>query len=52
MCIRDRYDPTGKYKTSIRKMRAFIEMITSDTRLDTTILAVGDGISVSRVNSK
>lgn len=48
----DEYDSMGKYKTSIRKMRAFMEMITSDTRLDTTIFAVGDGISVSRVNSK
>lgn len=47
----DEYDPAGKYKTNIRRMREFVDMITNDTRFDTTVLAVGDGVSVSRVKN-
>lgn len=45
----DIYDPTGKHKTNIKKMREYVEFITSDPRLETTIIACGDGISVSKI---
>lgn len=45
----DEYDPAGKYKTNIRKMREFVDILTADERLETALLAAGDGISVSIV---
>ncbi len=36
-----------KHRTNIRQMREFLEQITSDPRLSTSLNAVGDGMSVS-----
>lgn len=36
-----------KHRTNIRQMRAFIDWITSDPRLSTSLNAVGDGMSLS-----
>ncbi|MDY2959683.1 MAG: class I SAM-dependent methyltransferase [Hornefia sp.] len=40
-------DPKGKHRTHRRKMREYIEFITHDKRLSTTLMAVGDGVAVS-----
>lgn len=48
----DIYDPTGKYKTNIKKMREFIDYIMKDSKMDSTIMAVGDGLSITRFKSK
>ena len=45
----DIYDPMGKHKTNIKKMREYMEYITSDPRLETTIISCGDGVSVSKI---
>lgn len=41
-------DPRGKHRTNARKMREFTKEIADDPRLETAILGVGDGLSVSR----
>lgn len=45
----DIYDPTGKYKTNIKKMREFVNFINEDARFDSCIMAVGDGLSISKL---
>ena len=45
----DQYDPTGKFKTNIRKMREYLEFITHDERMDTTVMSCGDGLSISKL---
>lgn len=45
----DIYDPTGKHKTNIKKMREFVSFINEDSRFDTCIMAVGDGLSISKL---
>ena len=45
----DIYDPTGKHKTNIKKMREYVEFITSDPRMETAVIACGDGVSVSKI---
>ena len=46
----DEYDSSKRrHRTSIRRMRAFLESITNDERCVTSLLASGDGISVSVV---
>lgn len=47
--IDDKFDEYKKYKTSIRRMRDFLEYITNLETVDTSILSVGDGISYSIV---
>ena len=42
----DEYDPKGKFKTSIRKMREFLEYISSSEAVETSIFAAGDGLAV------
>ena len=44
MTASDEFDTRGRYKTSIRKMREFVQYINN---ADTTVLPVGDGVSVS-----
>ena len=44
----DKYDPDGKYKTNIRRMREFIAYIMNKPSLDSSIFAVGDGLSITR----
>lgn len=43
----DGYDEKGKHKTNIRRMREYVEFITSCTCLSTSILSAGDGVAVS-----
>ena len=45
----DQYDPTGKHKTNIKKMREYLEFINDDPRFDTTVVACGDGLSISKL---
>ncbi len=43
----DCYDPEGKHKTSIKNIRAFLDYITTLETVETAILPIGDGISMS-----
>ena len=52
MTASDQYDTRGRYKTSIKKMRGFIDYINSLDYADTTVLAVGDGISISLIDKR
>jgi len=45
----DIYDPTGKHKTNIKKMREYVDFISNDKRFDTTVVACGDGLSISKL---
>ncbi len=47
MTVDNKYDPKHRHKTSIKKMREFIEYILSRDDIDTCILPVGDGVSIS-----
>jgi len=47
MTASDEYDTKGRYKTSIKRMREFIQYINSLDYADTTVLPVGDGVSIS-----
>lgn len=47
MTASDEYDPKRKYKTSIRKMREFLTYITNTHCADTSVMPVGDGVSLS-----
>lgn len=47
MTASDDYDTRGRYKTSIRKMREFLEYINSQEGIETCVLPVGDGVSIS-----
>lgn len=44
----DEYDKEGKFKTNIRKMRLYLDYITNNPDLETTIIACGDGLALSR----
>ena len=50
MTASDEYDTKGRYKTSIKRMREFIEYINSLDYADTTVLPVGDGVSISIID--
>jgi predicted O-methyltransferase YrrM len=43
----DCYDPEGKHKTSVKNIRAFLSYITTVKTVETAILPIGDGISMS-----
>jgi predicted O-methyltransferase YrrM len=43
----DCYDPEGKHKTSVKNIRAFLSYITTLETVETAILPIGDGISMS-----
>ena len=45
----DEYDPTGKHKTNIKKMREYLDFINEDPRMSTTVVACGDGLSISKI---
>ena len=49
MTASDEYDIKKKYKTSIRRMREFLEYITESDVAETSVFAAGDGISLSVV---
>ena len=43
----DCYDPEGKHKTSVKNMRNFLNYISNLEAVETAILPIGDGISMS-----
>ena len=43
----DIYDQLGKHRTNIRHMREFLDYISTDERFETSIIAVGDGLSIT-----
>ena len=45
----DDYDPTGKYKTNIKKLREFNEYVMEDDRFSATIQAIGDGLTIIKL---
>lgn len=47
MTVSDTYDEGRKHKTNIRKMREYVEFISNDSQLLTSLLSVGDGLAVS-----
>ncbi|MDD4200024.1 MAG: O-methyltransferase [Eubacteriales bacterium] len=47
MTASDEFDTRGRYKTSIRRMRDFITYIKSQEGVETWVLPVGDGVSIS-----
>lgn len=49
MTASDEFDTKGRYKTSIRKMRDFLNYIKSQKGIETCVLPVGDGVSISIV---
>lgn len=47
--VSDEYDPSGKHKTNIRRLREFIEYVYDHPALETSLVACGDGLTVSVV---
>lgn len=45
----DEYDPIGRYKTNIRRMREFVDYLMAKEELSSSLLPNGDGISLSIV---
>lgn len=52
MTASDEYDERGRHKTSIKKMREFIEYINGLDYAETAVLPVGDGVSISLIDKK
>ena len=52
MTASDEFDVKKKYKTSIRKMRDFLDYINDLDYAETTNLSVGDGITISILNKR
>ena len=50
MTASDEYDTRKRYKTSIRRMREFLRYINEIEYADTSVLPVGDGISVTIID--
>lgn len=49
MTVDDSFDEKNKHRTNIRKMREFIDMVTGSREVQTALLPVGDGVTVSYV---
>lgn len=47
--VSDEYDPVGKHKTNIRRLREFIQYVYDHPKLETSLVACGDGLTVSVV---
>ena len=47
MTLSDAYDPHRKHRTSIKKMRAYVDYVCTHSELETFVLSVGDGLAVS-----
>ena len=47
--VSDEYDPSGKHKTNIRRLREFIEYVYDHPALETSLVACGDGLTISVV---
>lgn len=52
MTATDEADPNRKYKTSIRKMREFINYINNLEYAETCVIPVGDGVSLSVIDKE
>ena len=52
MTASDEYDNKGKHRTSINRMREFIEYINGLDYAETAVLPVGDGVSISLIDKK
>ena len=52
MTASDEYDERGRHRTSIKKMREFIEYINGLNYAETAVLPVGDGVSISLIDKK
>ena len=52
MTASDEFDTNRRYRTSIRKMREFLDYINNLEYADTSILPIGDGVSVSIIDRK
>ena len=50
MTASDEYDERGRHRTSINKMRDFILYINSLDYVETAVLPVGDGVSISLID--
>ncbi len=50
--VSDAYDPQKKYKTNIRKMREFVDYLMNLEDADTSLAAVGDGLTVTILKRK
>ncbi len=44
----DEFDPNGRFKTNIKKMRQYLNYISEHPDLDTVVLSCGDGLALSR----
>ena len=44
----DEFDPKGRFKTNIKNMRQYMQYISSSPRLETCVIACGDGLALSR----
>lgn len=44
----DMYDTKGRFKTNIKNMRLYLDYISEHPKLETVILACGDGLALSR----
>lgn len=47
--VSDKYDHLKKHRTNISQMREFLDYISNLEGIDTTVLAIGDGLSISVV---
>ncbi len=50
MTVSSEYDPRGRHKTNIRKMREYLEYISNLDDCQTSVVPVGDGLAVSVLN--
>ncbi len=48
--VSDEYDETKRYKTEVKRLRAFIDYLFTLEYADTTYLTVGDGTTISIIN--
>ena len=50
MTASDEYDERGRYRTSIKRMREFIDYINDLDYAETAVFPVGDGVSISLID--
>ncbi len=50
--VSDEYDENRRYKTEVKKLRAFIDYLFTLDYADTSYLSVGDGTTISIINRK
>lgn len=47
-----KYDPSHKFRTSIKRMRQFLDFVQNNSELDSSLLTIGDGILLIKYNGK